>query len=99
MFGILCTGNSPIKHTKRNERGANLEVDNMKRDIADKLYSMVYECFREEQPERELTHDEMDSIWFTIYGKLSRGETESEVKEWCLTTPLGRPKDTPKRNL
>lgn len=65
----------------------------MKRDIADKLYSIVYKRFREEQPERELTHDEIDSIWFTIYGKLSRGETESEVKEWCLTAPLGRPKN------
>ena len=62
----------------------------MKRDIADKLYSVVYKRFRKEWPERELTHDEMDSIWFTIYGKLSRGETESEVKEWCQTIPLGK---------
>lgn len=25
MFGILCTGNSPIKHTKESERRADIE--------------------------------------------------------------------------
>lgn len=29
MFGILCTGNSPIKHTKESERRADIEEKNI----------------------------------------------------------------------
>lgn len=64
----------------------------MKRDVADNLYKLVYKRFREEQPERELTHDELNNIWYTIYGKLCEGETEEEVKKWCETVPLSKKK-------
>lgn len=64
----------------------------LKRDIADRLYSLVYKRFREEQPERELTKSEMDIIWYAIYGKLCRGESETEVEEWCKTVPLAENK-------
>lgn len=70
----------------------------MKRDIADRLYSLVYRRFRDEQPERELTENDMDGIWFTIYGEL-RNKSEKEVEEWCKTVPLSKKNShTPMRN-
>ena len=65
----------------------------LKRDIADKLCSVVYNRFRKEQPERQLTNNEMESIWYEIYVKLCRGKTEMEVKEWCNTVPLSKEKE------
>lgn len=60
----------------------------MRRNIADRLYGLICKRFKEEQPDHELTKVEMDLIWFAIYGKLCRGETEVEVEEWCKTVPL-----------
>lgn len=57
-------------------------------DAADKLYDMTLNRFREEQPERGLTNSEKDGIWYTIYGKLCRGEPDPDVEEWCKTIPL-----------
>lgn len=72
----------------------------LRRDIADRLYGLVIKRFSEEQPKRELTKNEMDSIWYEIYGKLCRGESETEVEEWCKTVPLAEEKSihTPIRN-
>lgn len=64
----------------------------LKRDIADRLYNLVYSRFREEQPNRKLTTNEIDGIWYEIYGKLCRGELETEVEEWCKTVPLAKEK-------
>ncbi len=60
----------------------------LRRDIADRLYSIVIQRIHKEQPKRKLTNDEMSSIWYGIYGKLDRGESETEVEEWCETVPL-----------
>ena len=60
----------------------------LKRNIADRLYSLIYNRFREEQPTRELSRNEMDMIWYAIYGKLCRGESETEVEEWCKAVKL-----------
>jgi len=64
----------------------------LRRDIADRLYSLVINRFKEEQPKRELTKNEMDGIWYEIYGKLCRGESETEVEEWCKTVSLAEEK-------
>lgn len=64
----------------------------LKRNIADRLYGLVVKRFREEQPEREMTKRELDNIWFTIYGKLNRGESEKEVEEYCKTVRLSTKK-------
>lgn len=64
----------------------------LRRNITDKLYSLVIKRFREEQPKRELTKSEKDGIWYEIYGKLCRGESEIEVEEWCKTVPLAEEK-------
>lgn len=64
----------------------------LRRDIADRLQSLVVNRFREEQPERELMKDEIENIWFTIYGKLCHGETEKEVEEYCKTVELSNKK-------
>ena len=64
----------------------------MRRDIADRLQILVVNRFRDEQPERELTKDEIENIWFAIYGKLCRGETEQEVEEYCKTVQLSKKK-------
>ena len=65
----------------------------LRRDIADRLYSIVYNRFRKEQPERQLTNREMESIWYEIYGKLCRREKETEVEGWCNTIPLSKEKE------
>lgn len=60
----------------------------LRRDIADRLYGVVVKRIHKEQPGCELTNDEMDRIWYEIYGKLCRGEAEIAVEEWCKTVPL-----------
>lgn len=60
----------------------------LKRDIADRLQMLICSRFKMEQPKRELTKAEIDNIWYSIYGKLCRGETELEVEEWCKTVQL-----------
>ena len=60
----------------------------LRRDKADRLYILVLRRFQQEQPERELTKSEMENIWYTIYGKLCRGETEQEVEDYCKTVKL-----------
>ena len=60
----------------------------LRRDKADRLYILVLRRFQQEQPERELTKSEMENIWYTIYGKLCRGETEQEVEKYCKTIKL-----------
>lgn len=71
----------------------------LKRDIADRLQILVVNRFKEEQPERELSKSEIENIWYTIYGKLNRSETEVEVTEWCKTVKLGeKTTHTPIRN-
>ena len=60
----------------------------LRREKADRLYILVLRRFQQEQPERELTKSEMENIWYTIYGKLCRGETEQEVEDYCKTVKL-----------
>ena len=56
--------------------------------IADRLYSIVIKRFHKEKPERQLTNNEMNSIWYEIYGELCRGKSETEVEEYCKTAKL-----------
>ena len=60
----------------------------LRRDKAYRLYILVLRRFQQEQPERELTKSEMENIWYTLYGKLCRGETEQEVEKYCKTVKL-----------
>lgn len=62
----------------------------MRRNIADELQIMVVNRFREEQPDRELSKTEIENIWFVIYGKLCRGESKEQVKEYCKTVELSK---------
>ena len=64
----------------------------LRRDKAYRLYILVFRRFRQEQPERELTKSEMENIYYTIYGKLCRGETEQEVEDYCKTVKLSEVK-------
>ena len=61
----------------------------LKRDIADRLQILVVNRFKEEQPERELTKEEIKNIWDNIYARLNwRGQTEKDVEEFCKTVEL-----------
>lgn len=60
----------------------------LRRNTADKLQSLFVNRIRQEQPGRELKSAEIENIWYTIYGKLCRGETEKEVEQWCKTVPI-----------
>lgn len=58
------------------------------RKITDRLYGVVKKRYQKEQPERILTYAEINNIWYTINGKLYRGESESDVEKWCMTVTL-----------
>ena len=60
----------------------------LRRDKAYRLYILVLRRFQQEQPERELTKSEMENIYYTIYRKLCRGETEQEVEDYYKTVKL-----------
>lgn len=62
--------------------------DMLRRDVADRLYEIVCHRFNKEQPNRTLTMQERDTIWYDIYGKLCHGESKKEVKKWCETVLL-----------
>lgn len=63
----------------------------LKRDIADRLQVLVVNRFREEQPERELTKEEIKNIWDNIYARLNwQGQTEKDVEEFCKTVELNK---------
>lgn len=63
----------------------------LKRNIADRLYSIIIKRFSKEQPERVLTNNEMSAIWYDLYGRLNRGETEQELENYCKTVELSKP--------
>lgn len=60
----------------------------MKRNAADRLYSIIVKRFSKEQPERKLGNRELDCIWFDLYGRLCHGETEQELETYCNTVEL-----------
>ncbi|MCC2253588.1 hypothetical protein LKD70_03905 [Ruminococcus sp. CLA-AA-H200] len=59
----------------------------LKRDIADQLYSKAIKRFREENPEKELTHQQLDAIWYSIYWVL-RHEGEEAARKYVETADL-----------
>lgn len=63
----------------------------LKREEADKLYSIIVKRFNKEQPQRHLTSFEMDAIWYELYGKLCRGETVEDLEKYCNTVKLHIP--------
>ena len=63
----------------------------LKRNIADRLYSIIIKRFSKEQPERQLTNNEMSVIWYDLYGRLNRGESEQELENYCNTVELSKP--------
>ena len=51
----------------------------LRRDRADELYAIAVKRYREEYPDRDLDEKFLDSIWFSIYGKLiADGEEAAE---------------------
>ena len=51
----------------------------LRRDRADELYAIAVKRYREEYPDRELDEKFLDSLWFSIYGKLiADGEEVAE---------------------
>ena len=60
----------------------------MKRNVADRLYSIIVKRFSKEQPERKLSNRELDCIWFDLYGRLCHGESEQELETYCSTVEL-----------
>lgn len=60
----------------------------MKRNTADRLYSIIVKRFSKEQPERKLSNQELDCIWFDLYGRLCHGESEQDLETYCKTVEL-----------
>lgn len=54
---------------------------------ADKLIKFVEKRFRKESA-YVLTENDKDGIWFELFGRLSRGESEEDVYAYCKTARL-----------
>lgn len=54
---------------------------------ADKLLKLVETRFRKESA-YVLTKNDKDGIWFEMFGRLSRGESEEDVYTYCKTAKL-----------
>lgn len=59
----------------------------LKRDKADRLFSIAVRRYREELPEKELSKKEIDSIWYSIYGILVR-DGEEKALEYASNAKL-----------
>jgi hypothetical protein len=59
----------------------------MKRDIADELYSIAIQRYKDEFPAKELDNQFMDKIWFSICGKLNT-EGETAAREYAMNGKL-----------
>lgn len=59
----------------------------LRRDIADELYSIVVKRYHEERPEVQLTEQQMDNIWYSVYGALTHRGKEAAY-EYAKTTIL-----------
>lgn len=59
----------------------------LKRDITDQLYSEAHKRFRIENPKRELTNEQMNAIWYSIYGILQH-EGEEAARKYVETAEL-----------
>lgn len=57
---------------------------------ADKLLKLVETRFRKESA-YVLTKNDKDGIWFEMFGRLSRGESEEDVYTYCKTAKLKQP--------
>ena len=57
---------------------------------ADKLLKLVEKRFRKEST-HILTENDKDGIWFEMFGRLSRGESEGDVYTYCKTAKLKQP--------
>ena len=54
-------------------------INMLRRDRTDELYTIAVRRYREEYPDRELDEKFLDSLWFSIYGKLiADGEEAAE---------------------
>lgn len=73
------------------------ETDNKKPNLhsMDAAASRLTEIFAnrcaKEQPARNLSKREQEIVWFTLHGMLSRGHTEPELKNFCLSVPISDP--------
>lgn len=67
-------------------------------NIASKLYSIIIERIRNELPERNLNTMEMDGIWYDIYGRVCRGESEQDIENYCKTIKLSTSETKKLRN-
>lgn len=57
---------------------------------ADKLLKLVEKRLRKESA-YVLTKNDKDGIWFEMFGRLSRGESEEDVYTYCKTAKLKQP--------
>lgn len=59
----------------------------LRRDRADELYATAVRRYRKEYPNRELDEKFLDSLWFSIYGKLI-ADGEEAAEEYVKNSKL-----------
>lgn len=59
----------------------------LKRDIADRLHILALRRYRKENPEYELSNDEMTTMWYRIYD-IVRRDREEKAEGFVKTAEL-----------
>ena len=70
-----------------------IEINGEKVELASKYYRMALDRFLKEQPERILTVEEKDGIWWELYGRVLRGQPENEIIERIQTADISKKGD------
>lgn len=66
------------------------EINREKIELTTKYYRMALDRFLKEQPDRILTIEEKDGIWWELYGRVCRGQPEREIIERIQTENISR---------
>lgn len=59
----------------------------LRRDKTDELYSLAIKRYQKENPDYELTNQDMEGIWYSIYGIMCR-EGEEAAREYVESAKL-----------
>lgn len=69
------------------------EINREKIELTTKYCRMALDRFLKEQPDRILTIEEKDGIWWELYGRVRRGQPEREISERIQTENISRKDD------
>lgn len=66
------------------------DKDREKTEMVSKYYHVALDRFAKEQPDRVLTEREKEIIYWELYGRVDRGETQREIIERIQTADISK---------